>query len=231
MRVSVLVPFRGGCPHRDRAWRFVREWYKTAFPDWQIELGDSESPEFSRTQAILDAYRRADGDVLVVADADVICDAIPDAIDQASEKGWAIPHRLLHRLSPESTDLVLAGADWRGLPLSTDNRQDCKPYVGFEAGTLLVLTRETFDAAPPDPRFVSWGHEEEAWSAALRCLVGPPWRGTADLVHLWHPAAPRQSRGKGSDANLNLCRRYRSARTSPTRMRTLIEEAKAVTYA
>lgn len=225
MNVSVLVPFRGGCPHRDRAWRFVRDWYLET-TDWQIVLGDSTSAEFSRTQAILDAYSRADGDVLVVADADVICDGIPDALDHAQTSGWAVPHLLLHRLSAESTACVIEGIDWRGLPLSTDNQQDRKPYVGYEAGTLLVLTRDTFETAPPDPRFIGWGHEEEAWSTALRCLVGPPWRGTADLAHLWHPPAPRQARGKGSDANLNLYRRYRVARRDPAHMRALIDEAR-----
>ena len=228
MTVSVLVPFRGGEPHRDRAWGFVRAWYETTFPDWQIVVGTSDAEGFSRTQGILDAYSRAEGDVLVVADADCFTDGLPEAVGNVETMGWAIPHLMLHRLSADSTALVIEGVDWRGLPLSSDNRQDSKPYVGFETGTLLVITRDAFDCAPPDPRFVGWGHEEEAWSLALRRLVGAPWRGTADLVHLWHPPAERQARGRGNDANFNLYTRYRLARHDVKKMHALIEEAKHV---
>lgn len=225
MNVSVLVPWAPGCPHREAAWSHIRATYASEFPTWEIITGDGATPDgFSRTRAILDAYDRSTGDALVVADAD--CWVHPGlAVLAAVENGWAVPHTLIHRLSADSTAQVLAGASWRGLPLSTDNQQDQRPYKGNETGTCVVLRRDVFVQVPPDPRFVGWGQEDQAWGLALRCLIGPPWRGTDDLVHLWHPPQPRQNRRVGSPEGMGLLRRYQSARRNPGRMRQLIEEA------
>lgn len=225
MTVSVLVPWRPGCPWREAAWAWVQDQYATTHPDWEIVTGTSPDGPFSRSQAILDAASRATGDMLVVADSDVWCDPA-EAILEADDHGWAIPHLLVHRLSEESTRHVLAGANWRGLPLSRDNTQDRKPYEGFETGTLVVLRRNVLELAPPDPRFVGWGQEDQAWSSALRCLVGPPHRGNADLVHLWHPPQPRKTRAVGSSESFALWRRYALARNRPARMRDLINEGR-----
>lgn len=117
-----------------------------------------------------------------------------------------------------ATDLVLY------LPLSTDNPQDSKPYRGKETGTLVVLRRDILASVFPDPRFVGWGQEDLAWSLALRTLHGPPWRGTDDLVHLWHPAQPRMNRVVGTPQNLDLYRRYQRANRNRGRMAALLEE-------
>jgi len=221
MTVSVLVPFRAGCPWREEAW----EWVRPHFAPYEVVVGSCADGPFNRSEAILDAASRAAGDIFVVSDADVWCDPT-EAIEQADRLGWAVPHNLIHRLSPESTSKVLAGADWRGLPLSSDNHQDRKPYRGNETGTLVVIRRDVLFDVPPDLRFVGWGQEDNAWGAALRTLVGKPWRGTDDLVHLYHPAQPRQSRVVGNPDSLNLWRRYRSARRSPALMRSLVDESK-----
>lgn len=224
MSVAVLVPFRGGCPWRERAWAWVHARYEAQ--GYDVIVGTTAAKGFSRTQAILDARTQTDADVLVISDADVFCDGIADAIDQAESHGWAVPHRLIHRLSEAATHRVLLGDDWRGQSLSQDNPQDRKPYKGHEAGTLLVTTADAFDTAPPDPRFVGWGSEDDAWSLALRSLVGAPWRGDTDLVHCWHPPEPRQSRVVGNPHNARLLRRYRAARRSPQLMAELIEEGR-----
>jgi len=223
MNVSVLVPWRPGCPHRAAAWEWVQE--RTAATGWELVTGTCADGPFNRSEAILDAAGRASGDVLVVADSDIWCDGIPAALEQVDEHGWAIPHELIHRLSATATLEVLAGADWRHLPLSTDNPQDRRPYRGHETGTLVVLRADVLRDVPPDRRFVGWGQEDDAWSLALRLLVGPPWRGTADLVHLWHPAQPRLSRAVGSLEGKQLLARYRAART-PSLMTRLLEEAR-----
>lgn len=218
----ILVPFRDGEPHRDRNWSHVHRWYEAQ--GFEVLVGSTGVDGFSRTQAILDARAWATADVLVVSDADVICDDL-GALVEAARDGWAVPD-LLHRLSPESTERVLEGEGWHGLPLSTDNGQDSKPYRVHEGGTLLAITAEAFDAAPPDPRFVGWGQEDDAWAAALRALVGPPTRVRTDVAHLWHPAAPRRSRSVGNDKNRALARRYRNARRSPAAMTSLIEQGR-----
>lgn len=225
MNVSVLIPTGGTCPHRAAALRWVTDRYTAEFPDWEIVYGDGVTPDgYSRSRAILDAARMASGDMFLVADGDVWCDPL-NAVQAARESGWAVPHLLLHRLSRESTEQVLAGADWRGLPLSTDNKQDSRPYKGNETGTMVAIRADVLADVPPDPRFVGWGQEDQAWALALRCLVGVPWRGGEDLVHLWHPPQPRASRVTGTKAGKELLSRYRKAR-KPADMRALIEEAR-----
>lgn len=224
MTVAVVVPWAGGCPHREAAWSWVSDRY--AALGLPVIEGVSTDTPFSRSQAILDGASRTDADVLVIADADVWIDDLSPAIHEARAHGWSVPHRLIHRLSGSSTTEVLAGADWHGLPLSTDNRQDCKPYKGNETGTLVVLTRDVLEHVPPDPRFVGWGQEDEAWGVALRTLIGKPWRGDADLVHLWHPPAERLNRKIGSPASKQLARRYLAARNTPDAMAALVEEGR-----
>jgi hypothetical protein len=227
MTVSVLVPWRAGCPHREKAWHWVQARYAVEHPTWGIITGACADGPYNRAEAILDAASRSSSDILVVADADVYVDPGP-AVEHAVEHGWAIPHTLIHRLSRESTDQLLASDDpeWRRLELSTDNKQDSRPYKGHETGTLVVLRRDVLVEVAPDVRFVGWGQEDDAWALALNTLIGRPWRGTADLVHLWHPAPPRMSRGIGNKTGLALLARYRRARRQPDAMRLLLEEAR-----
>lgn len=231
MTVAVLVPFKPGCPWREKAWTWVQGRYADQHPEWELITGTTDVDGFSRTQAILDARSKTDADIFVISDADVWTAGLAEAVAHADETGWAIPHLLIHRLAESSTLRVLGGAEWRGQQLSTDNPQDSRPYRGHEAGTLLVMTADAFDGAPPDPRFVGWGQEDDAWAITLRTLRGSPWRGKADLVHLWHPAEPRQTRVTGNDANKALLRRYQRANRRREVMESLIEEARWQTSA
>lgn len=226
MTTAVVIPFRGGCAHRERSLEWVQARFRRHHPDWDVVIGSCSDGPFNRSEAILDGARRTASSVIVATDGDVWCDGIAAAVDAVRTACWAIPHWLIHRLSESSTDAVIAGADWRSLPLSKDNAQDRRPYRGHEAGTLIVLRRDVLEEVPPDRRFVGWGQEDDAWAMALRTLVGQPWRGDTDLVHLWHPPQPRQTRVVGNPHSFALARRYRAARSSPARMRALIEEAR-----
>lgn len=238
MKVAVLVPWRPSVEDRRQNWDFISFVWARLRPDWRIFSADSETDEFSRTQALLAARARADDDtdVFVVADADcwVGSGHLTRAVDEALAHGWAVPHELVYRVDEwwsrhiryDWTLGTLNGAlaHPEGLPLSRDNDQDSKPYKGNPTGTLAVFTREVFDRIPPDPRFVGWGQEDQAWAMALKCLHGKPWRGSAPLIHLWHPSEPRKSRVVGNDANWALLERYRAARLDPVRMAELVGE-------
>lgn len=223
--VAVLIPWVPGCYHRERAFTWVRTQYAEHFPDWEIIAGTPQEG-FSRAQSLIDAASKTDAEILLCADADVWCDDIQSAIDNVREPGWAIPHLMIHRLSEASTELHYQGFDWHFLELSQDNEQDSRPYVGFETGTMVALTHETFDAVGPDPRLVDWGQEDECWASALRTLVGPPWRGKADLVHLWHPPQARISRRYGSEYNRIIYKLYKTAEGSPRAMRAVLNGQK-----
>lgn len=169
--------------------------------DLDVIVGSHEGP-WRKGVAVADALTRTDADVLVVSDADVVCDDLPDAIAAVvAGAAWAVPHTRVRRLTTAATDQVLAGAIPHG-PLEE------RPYRGILGGGIVVLPRDVYVEAPIDPRFVGWGQEDESWGLALSNRYGWPVRGSGDLWHLWHPPQPRTSRGVGSAESLDLFRQY-----------------------
>jgi hypothetical protein len=190
-----------------------------AAPVLSAEPGEAERGPAPEGPAA--GYRVGPGDKVIVADADVWVD--PTGALEA-DTAWAVPHLKVHRLSDCATVRMIAGEPWRGLPLDRSNQRDCKPYNGQPAGGVVVLNRSVIESCTPDPRFVGWGHEDVAWDAALTSLFGSPWRGTADLVHLWHPAQPRLDRATGTHQSKALMRRYLNAARRPDLIRGILME-------
>ena len=222
MTVSVVVPWRAGCPWREAAWEWVRARYEQEHPDWQVVAGHAPDGPWCKAAAVAGGLRDATGDVLVIADADVWCDGLDDAVHAVADGApWAIPHRTVTRLTEQATGDVLAGA-------TPDGRMEVeqRPYTGTMGGGITVLPRVLYEQIPLDPRFIEWGQEDEAWGVALTTLVGRPWRGTTGLYHLWHPPQRRQSRSSGHPAGVALARRYSAARRASATMEALIAEAK-----
>lgn len=225
MSVSVLVPWRPDGGARDAAWQWVSRWWTEQQPDWQVVAGGCPDGPWIKALAVADALTRADGDVLVIADADLICDSVGAAVAAVQAgAGWAIPHLRVRRLSEQATALLYAGTP----PARAAHHAGlAKPaYRGRVGGGLAVMPRTVYQRVPLDPRFAGHGQEDVSWGRALAILAGRPWRGRDDLWHLWHPPQPRQPgqpRGVGSRASLDLYRRYRAART-PAQMRALLNE-------
>jgi hypothetical protein len=225
LHVAVVVPFRCGCPHRERAWQYVRERYAGVHPDWEVVEASAPEGEWSKGAAVNAAVERCEADIVIQADADVWTDRLEDAV-AAVDAGaaWAVPHLKVHRLSETATAEVTAGTPWR--ETKREGRYAQRPYGGILGGGIVVAPREVLLAAPLDPRFRSWGNEDEAHALALSALFGRPWRGTADLLHLWHPPQERMTRRRGSKESWELRCRYFTARNDPDAMRALLEEGR-----
>ena len=222
-RVTVILPWAvdNPCPHRRAALDWVASRWKTT--GHQVLVGEHVGP-WCKAGAVADALPRATGDVLVIADADVWCTNIDEAINRVrSGAPWAIPHTRVHRLSQESTRLVLAGAD----PNPGMGHAE-RPYTGFPGGGIVVLPRRLYEEVPFDSRFVGWSGEDESAALAWTCLAGQPWRGTHPLWHLYHPPQLRMSRRWGSPAARALAARYRKAARSPQAMRAILDETRTV---
>lgn len=227
--VSVVIPWCGGCPHRERARAWVTARYEAEFPSWEIVAGQAPPGPWCKAAAVADALTRARGDVLAVADADVWTPGVGDAVEAVREGAdWAVPHHLVHRLADTATADVLDGGPVDGRPgRSRMLRLTQRPYAGVPGGGLVVLTRDLYEQAPLDARFAGWGGEDHAWGYALTALAGRPWRATSrPLWHLWHPPQPRLTRQVGSAESEALRRRYAAARRDVAAMRALIDEAK-----
>lgn len=220
LTVSVVVPWRPDGGHRDAAWQYLAWRWTRTHPHWQIVTGAAPDGPWCKAAAVAAALPGATGDVLVIADADVWCDGVDQAVSAvANGAGWAVPHDLVHRLTEDATAAVRAGGPLRGPSVE-------RPYRGYAGGGMTVLDRETYQQVPLDPRFAGWGQEDEAWALALGCLAGAAWRGSAPLWHLWHPPQARTSRRWGSDASRALWARYRIAATDPAAMRVLLDEGR-----
>ncbi|WP_432159063.1 hypothetical protein [Streptomyces sp. bgisy153] len=220
LTVSVIVPWRGGDAHRDAAWSWVRARWAEQFPGWQVVTGTPPEGAWCKSAAVAAALPDAQGDVLVVADADVWCDGVLQAVTAIVEGApWAVPHHQVRRLDETSTRAVLDGT-----PIGSPQRLVQRAYAGVAGGGMTVLPHATYRRVPLDTRFTGWGQEDEAWALALTCLAGAPWRGTGPLWHLWHPPQPRLTRRWGSDESLTLWDRYWRARNDPGAMRDLLDE-------
>lgn len=219
MRTAVVVPFASDEAWRLRARHHVVAHYRAA--GLEVVEGAGRPGPWRKADAVDQAASQTDADLLVVADADCLCEGVHDAI-AAVEAGapWAIPHGLVHRLDQPATEALYA----TGQP---GPGRVQRPYRGFAGGGIVVLLRTTLTMVPMDPRFAGWGCEDSSWALALETLTGRPWRGGADLLHLWHPPAPRQMRRWGSDESRALEIRYRmAARAGRRAMANLLAEAR-----
>lgn len=217
---TVLVPWRGGCRHREAALSWVLGRY--AALGWAVKLCEAPGGEWCKADAVIPALERAPADLVVVADADVWADGLERAAMAVvcGEAEWAIPHGGVFRLSEAATADVLAGAE-----PSEDAELTRPAYRGTEGGGVVIAHRDTLLDVPLDRRFRGWGQEDESWGVALRCLVGPPDRGRRPpLFHLWHPPQDRPATRWGSVESKRLHARYIAAREKPGVMRALIEE-------
>lgn len=222
---TVLVPWRGGCQSRDDAFAWVRLQYERAHPDWRLIRCQAPVGPWVKALAVMPVIAECSDGVLVIADADVWCEGLAEAVSDVQEgAAWAIPHGGVFRLSEQATAEVFAGGELR------EDAELTRPaYKGTEGGGFVIARRDTLLDIPLDPRFVGWGNEDDSWGIALRCLAGAPKRGRRPpLFHLWHPPQDRLTTRWGSAESKRLYKRYHAAREAPDAMRTLIEEGRSV---
>ena len=216
MAVAVVVPWRPGDAHREAAWQWVRNRYATQHPSWEVVEGHHLDGPWCKALAVHNALTKTTADTLIVADADVWVDNLPETLEHVHPGSWAVPHHGVYRLDEPSTASVLAGG-----PLDGTFTQ--RPYKGHLGGGIVCIHRADYEQAPLDPRFHGWGQEDDSWAIALTVMFGKPWRGKAPLWHLYHPPQPRLSRVTGSREGSQLFARYRQAR-NPRVMAALLEE-------
>lgn len=215
--MDIVIPWRDGCPHRQRALTWVTNRYRQL--GHNVVLGECPDGPWVKALAVQDGLRRTDGGIIVIADADVWCDGLHDSIDAVADGAWwSIPHHTVHRLTEDATAQFMAD----GKPTDTIER----PYKGRAGGGIAVIRRAVWEQTPMDPRFAGWGGEDDAWNLAVCSVFDKPARFDADLWHLWHPPQSRMTRGKGTEANWALQQRYLIARRSPDAMEQLITEAR-----
>lgn len=247
MTVSVLVPWRSTSPDRAEAFAYAVGWWRREHPDWEVVAGTCPDGPWVKALAVGAALEIAGGDVLVVADADVLVPGVAQAVHQVEHGApWAIPHTRVHRLGQAASQHLYATGE---LPTTATPTRRTPPgvhasYNGVDGGGCVVLSRAMYDRVPLDPRFTGWGQEDQAWARGLDVVAGPPWRSPHPLWHLWHEPArvlrmgetagpddfTRLTRAIGSNEGAALFRRYR-ATGNPADMLALIDEFRTVPVA
>lgn len=199
--VSVLVPRSSeDGPERLAAWEFTKRRYKHFRPAWEIVEGISKSVPWQKGDALARALEQCRGRVAIVADADCLVDL--DALDRAvamvekGEAAWVVPHTLVHRLHEAATKTRLKQPATVGTILPSGSELVRRPYVGFAAGGVFVVSRPMLQATGGIPKqFLGWGAEDEALAVIFDTLLGPHHRLPGDLIHLWHPPQPDKRGG------------------------------------
>ena len=218
--VSVLIPFQPD-PHRrgrkvpiaDGASRedifsWVRARWEALYPSFELVTAGSGDRSINRSAARNEAFRRSSGDVVIVADADIVFHQgqVDMALDNIRHLGhrWVIGFDRYEQLWGPDTRDVLRQDPSAGIP------RPAHPRWTTDQGNagLLIMTREAFERVNGyDERFSAWGWEDWAFANALHTLVHPLVAVPGYVLHLCHPRSRDRSKRQGRP----LWNRYEAA--------------------
>lgn len=192
MNISVLIPWRETGPERRRVFDWVLTRCRTLLPSAQICLGDSGHEIFNRGASLNQAAQQADGDVLVLADADTFFhrDQILDAAAWSQEcETWVLPYDIYMNLDDTTTERLLTG-------LPDDDVDPAQVGAEFRlrdsVSGLIVITRAGFvEVGGFDENFRGWGYEDRAFECAANTLLNRVLRMEGYCYHLAHPPTMR----------------------------------------
>ncbi len=194
--ISVLFPYRGDDGHRDRLFGYVLRWWEVYFPEAQICVGRNFEHPFNRGAARNDAYKQAEGSVIIVADADTIPTVYgvkTGIADAVAEKVWCIPYaeERYYNLKEDMTQRVLeAGVQTM---IFEPHNGEYEHKITSWAGCLIVPRNAWEVVGGYDERFIGWGYEDNSQYLKLDALWGPHRRQDSYICHLWHPVTKENS--------------------------------------
>lgn len=223
--VSLIVPWRGGDPNRERLWRFCRRYWTSHYPNFQLVTCDSGDEPFTRGRSINQGVEQAKGDILVIADADTLVAHVDEAVEIAERGEWSIAYQpgQYCALTEQATEVLLK-TDPRG-QIREPTREECRERITSYSG-VLAMPREAFEKVGGfDPRHLGWGSEDLSFMFALDTLWKPCVRASGWAIAPWHPHLEEDRFDQPHfKANEALCKRYEGAYGNPSAMRNLITE-------
>lgn len=214
MTADVCIAFRGDGAERSRNWSYLRPlWVELG---WPLYVADTPGRTFRGPAARNAAAAKGTGDVVFLADADVLVDpaAAIDAVERAQATGrYVAAHTDLHYLDDAATETLIAS----GKP--GPSREETHHRTWFGA---FALPRALYDRVGGyDERFGEWGRHSLAFWHACRTLSGLD-RVPGTAFHLWHPERPYIT----TPAAEALYDRYTDADHDPAKMAALVNEAR-----
>lgn len=220
---SILIPFQGGDPHRERIFDWLCRYYRLNFPEAELVIGEDDTKQVNRSRMRNDAFQKASTDILVYIDADGLvkpCD-LRAAIDKVKNGAAMVQMETVSWLNKESTFKIIDGKPyWReilpGEIYATER----------VLGEFFALTRSTHEKVHGwDERFQGWGGEDQAFRYAVMALAGKIEKLPSTVYHIWHPRTVNETpKHKQFKYNRELRDRYVSAENDKKRMLSIIAE-------
>lgn len=200
------VPWRQGCPHRERAWSYIEPRLRRTADRLIVANPDP----FTRAAARNMAVDSVASGVVILHDADMLLpdEAYGELTARAEATGrLVIGYHQYRPLDHGQTLRVLAGAD----PFDITPRETTE---GWSVGGVIALTAESWrEVGGMDPRFRGWGGEDFAFAHACSVVLGPIDRLRTPAVHLWHPHAAGTDPTREAECSV-LMARYTAATTT-----------------
>jgi len=218
--ISVLIPWRGGDPQRERVWEFIKRQWEYTGAELCIGVDDPGGP-FNCSRALNRAFKMSTKPYIVQFGADCFPSetAIKDALDLL-ETGtpWVPLFDRTDYYNEHATQEIL-----RGVPRIICTT-DPNLAVPFQTG-VLAMTREAFlETGGSDERFEGWGAEDSAFRMCLWRLYGGGEPLPYTLYCLWHN---NEHRVLGED-NLALCQEYERIETREDMLRYIDQRGRYV---
>lgn len=221
MKVRAAVPRRPDGGRRDELWAFCERWWRERFPDWEIVTADSDGDLFNRGQAINNAARGGDWDLLVVLDADVAAETaqVQAALDRAAETGrCTLAYETYVALPHAMTEKVLRGFN---------GRWDHSPSrrMASHCSSIVVVPRPLWDAVDGfDERCEGWGQDDTIFAHSCRVLGGGIERVPGTVYHLNHPVSRHANRNDPHKQASDLLAHRYFAEHTVAGVRAIIDE-------
>lgn len=206
MTPVIIIPWRGGDPHREKAFDYVTKWIdQTGITRvW----ADSGADPFCRAESKnFGASEETWADVLIFNDADMI---IPvDTYHELARLAWDTGNLCIGFVEYCALDQYHAARIYAGdvVPFSVRHPVN---NVGFSLGGVIAIRRDSFEEIGGyDERFRAWGNEDFALAIAAGTLFGNPLpRIEGQALHFFHEHATLYVDEDQLRANAELLTRY-----------------------
>jgi len=224
--ISIIVPYKPDGGYRDMNWSWIKRRYSCLMPNAEICIGNDNSEPFSKSSSINKAANFASGDILIIADADILFDPIQveAALNNLSSYAWITP--FVNRIElgeKDSMELISKDPNVDIENISFSDYKITQPGVG----SICILKHEAFDIVKGfDERFKGWGGEDCAFEMSLETLCGQRYQPPGSKIwHLYHPQPVTLTyQSPTYPANYALYERYLGANGKVELMKALIDE-------
>lgn len=223
---SLLIPFDPGSPERERIHAWLLERWQHYLPEAEIVVAGAGKRSLAASRNLCAEQATTDKLFFIDADGTAAIGHVRQAMAFAADNRRAVKFRSCCCLTQAGTETVLARSPRQRLDIEPEwvsNTMEPLP------GLVFACTRAAFEQAGRfDERFVGWGGEDNAFTAATATLTGLtvlPY----PAYHLWHPryyetGGEHDRHSATAQANRALARRYRKAEGRVEAMRRLVAE-------